>query len=93
MKIFTWFLQPSIEHAVSYCLLSVGFNYIVSTFKDNSFDLVIFLFVFCEGTQMAQSRYLFAFSCFHMDLLNEAEKALSPANESGLEVIPPLMLN
>ncbi|KNA10643.1 hypothetical protein SOVF_142470 [Spinacia oleracea] len=39
-----------------------------------------------KGTQMAQSRYLFAFSCFHMDLLNEAEKALSPANESGLEV-------
>lgn len=39
-----------------------------------------------KGTQMAQSRYLFAFSCFQMDLLNEAEKVLSPANESGLEV-------
>ncbi|XP_021775798.1 cell division cycle protein 27 homolog B-like isoform X1 [Chenopodium quinoa] len=39
-----------------------------------------------KGKRMAQSRYLFAFSCFHMDLLNEAEKALSPANDSGLEV-------
>ncbi|CAO2826956.1 unnamed protein product [Amaranthus hypochondriacus] len=39
-----------------------------------------------KGTQMAQSRYLFALSCFHMDLLNEAEKALTPTNESGLEV-------
>lgn len=41
---------------------------------------------------MAQSRYLFAFSCFQMDLLNEAEKALSLANESGLEVIWAFML-
>lgn len=39
-----------------------------------------------KGTQMAQSRYLFALSCFQMHQLNEAEKALSPSNESGLEV-------
>ncbi|GMH08987.1 hypothetical protein Nepgr_010827 [Nepenthes gracilis] len=39
-----------------------------------------------KGTQLPQSRYLFALSCFHMDLLNEAERALFPANEPGLEV-------
>lgn len=32
-----------------------------------------------KGTQMAQSRYLFALSCFQMDLLHEAESALCPA--------------
>lgn len=40
-----------------------------------------------EGTQMAQSRYLFALSCFKMDLLNEAEAALCPANEPSSEVL------
>ncbi|RDX61912.1 Cell division cycle protein 27-like B, partial [Mucuna pruriens] len=39
-----------------------------------------------KGTQTAQSRYLFAISCFHMDLLSEAEAALCPANEPGAEV-------
>ncbi|KAL5768764.1 hypothetical protein ACOSP7_015309 [Xanthoceras sorbifolium] len=39
-----------------------------------------------KGTQMAQSRYLFAISCFQMDLLSEAEAALSPANEPSTEV-------
>lgn len=39
-----------------------------------------------EGTQMAQSRYLFALSCFQMDLLNEAEAALYSASESSAEV-------
>ncbi|KAH1099909.1 hypothetical protein GLYMA_13G049400v4 [Glycine max] len=39
-----------------------------------------------KGTQMAQSRYLFAISCFHMDLLSEAEAALRPADEPGAEV-------
>ncbi|KAJ8422040.1 hypothetical protein Cgig2_026428 [Carnegiea gigantea] len=39
-----------------------------------------------KGTQMAQSRYLFALSCFRMDLLAEAEKALSPTHDSNLEV-------
>ncbi|OMO82673.1 Tetratricopeptide TPR-1 [Corchorus capsularis] len=39
-----------------------------------------------KGTQMAQSRYLFAMSCFQMDLLNEAETALCPANEPGGEI-------
>ncbi|XVE70488.1 hypothetical protein DITRI_Ditri10aG0076200 [Diplodiscus trichospermus] len=39
-----------------------------------------------KGTQMAQSRYLFAISCFQMDLLNEAETALCPANEPGGEI-------
>jgi anaphase-promoting complex subunit 3 len=38
------------------------------------------------GTQRAQSRYLFAISCFQMDLLNEAEAALCPPNEPGAEV-------
>ncbi|KAG8379728.1 hypothetical protein BUALT_Bualt07G0119600 [Buddleja alternifolia] len=38
-----------------------------------------------KGTQMAQCRYLFALSCFQMDLMNEAEAALSPT-ESPAEV-------
>lgn len=37
--------------------------------------------------QMAQSRYLFAMSCFQMHLLREAETALCPpANEPNAEV-------
>ncbi|CBI28012.3 hypothetical protein VitviT2T_016470 [Vitis vinifera] len=39
-----------------------------------------------KGTQMAQSRYLFAISCFQMDLLTEAEAALCPVNEPGAEI-------
>ncbi|GAU36090.1 hypothetical protein TSUD_277010 [Trifolium subterraneum] len=35
---------------------------------------------------MPQSRYLFAISCFQMNLLSEAEAALCPANEPGAEV-------
>ncbi|KAK7266697.1 hypothetical protein RIF29_19347 [Crotalaria pallida] len=34
-----------------------------------------------KGTRMAQSRYLFAISCFQMDLLSEAEAALCPGAE------------
>ncbi|XP_054818755.1 cell division cycle protein 27 homolog B [Prosopis cineraria] len=39
-----------------------------------------------KGSQMAQSRYLFAISCYHMGLLREAEAALCPANEPSAEV-------
>lgn len=39
-----------------------------------------------KGSQLPQSRYLFALSCFQMDLLNEAEMAMCPANESMVEV-------
>ncbi|KAL8228762.1 hypothetical protein R6Q57_013662 [Mikania cordata] len=39
-----------------------------------------------KGTQMPQSRYLFALSCFQMDLLNEAETALCPSNEPSAEI-------
>ncbi|XP_068652292.1 cell division cycle protein 27 homolog B-like [Aristolochia californica] len=39
-----------------------------------------------KGTQMAPSRYLFALSCFQMDLLYEAEAALCPTNEPHIEV-------
>ncbi|CAI9102462.1 OLC1v1000740C1 [Oldenlandia corymbosa var. corymbosa] len=39
-----------------------------------------------KGQSMAQSRYLFAQSCFKMDLLSEAENALSPPNEPTAEV-------
>ncbi|KAA8536972.1 hypothetical protein F0562_029450 [Nyssa sinensis] len=39
-----------------------------------------------KGRQMAQSRYLFAISCFQMDLLNEAEAALYPVNDPSTEV-------
>ncbi|XP_047939713.1 cell division cycle protein 27 homolog B [Salvia hispanica] len=38
-----------------------------------------------KGTHIAQCRYLFALACFKMDLLNEAEAALSP-KESSAEV-------
>ncbi|KAL8544291.1 hypothetical protein ACS0TY_004723 [Phlomoides rotata] len=38
-----------------------------------------------KGTLMDQCRYLFALSCYQMDLLNEAEAALSP-NEAYAEV-------
>ncbi|KAK9099059.1 hypothetical protein Syun_026104 [Stephania yunnanensis] len=39
-----------------------------------------------KGTQMPQSRYLFAKACFKMDLLPEAEAALCPTNEASSEV-------
>lgn len=39
-----------------------------------------------EGTQKPQSRYLFALSCFEMDLLNEAEAVLSPPDDPSAEV-------
>ncbi|CDP08586.1 unnamed protein product [Coffea canephora] len=39
-----------------------------------------------KGNHMAHSRYLFAQSCFKMDLLNEAEAALCPPNESSAEI-------
>ncbi|XP_061993975.1 cell division cycle protein 27 homolog B isoform X1 [Rosa rugosa] len=39
-----------------------------------------------KGTQVAQSRYLFAMSCYQMNLLNEAEAALCPPNEPSAEV-------
>ncbi|CAA3004497.1 cell division cycle 27 homolog B isoform X1, partial [Olea europaea subsp. europaea] len=38
-----------------------------------------------KGTRMAECRYLFALSCFQMDLLKEAEAALCPPNESSAE--------
>ncbi|KAH9800933.1 cell division cycle protein 27 [Citrus sinensis] len=39
-----------------------------------------------KGTQMALSRYLFAVACYQMDLLSEAEAALSPVNEPSVEI-------
>ncbi|XP_021606699.1 cell division cycle protein 27 homolog B isoform X2 [Manihot esculenta] len=39
-----------------------------------------------KGTQKDQSRYLYAVSCFQMDLLNEAEAALCPSNEPNAAV-------
>ncbi|KAK6941605.1 hypothetical protein RJ641_026982 [Dillenia turbinata] len=39
-----------------------------------------------KGKQMPQSCYLFAISCFQMDLLIEAEAALCPAHEPSAEV-------
>lgn len=51
-------------------------------------DLSYFWFsLLFEGTQMALSRYLFAVACYQMDLLSEAEAALSPVNEPSAEVI------
>lgn len=41
---------------------------------------------------MAQSRYLFAMSCFQMNLLSEAEAALCPANEPSAEVLEAVFL-
>ncbi|XP_072962662.1 cell division cycle protein 27 homolog B-like [Typha angustifolia] len=39
-----------------------------------------------KGTKLPQSRYLFAVSCFQMNLLRDAEAALCPANEPNTEV-------
>ncbi|XP_057859863.2 cell division cycle protein 27 homolog B isoform X3 [Cryptomeria japonica] len=39
-----------------------------------------------KGTQLPQSRYLFAFSCFEMGLHREAEAALCPVNEPSTEI-------
>lgn len=50
-------------------------------------DLFSFFLMIYEGTQVAQSRYLFALSCFQMDLLSEAEAVLCPTNEPGAEVL------
>lgn len=36
---------------------------------------------------MPQSRYLFALSCYRMDLVKEAEAALYPPNEPNSEVL------
>lgn len=41
---------------------------------------------------MAQSRYLFAMSCFQMNLLSEAEAALCPTNEPSAEVLEAVFL-
>ncbi|CAE5967487.1 unnamed protein product [Arabidopsis arenosa] len=40
-----------------------------------------------KGSKMPQSRYLFAFSCFKLDLLGEAEAALLPS-EDYVEEVP-----
>ena len=40
-----------------------------------------------EGTQFAQSRYLFALVCFDIGLLRKAEATLCPLNEPSTEVI------
>uniref|UniRef100_A0A0E0Q0A2 Cdc23 domain-containing protein n=1 Tax=Oryza rufipogon TaxID=4529 RepID=A0A0E0Q0A2_ORYRU len=39
-----------------------------------------------KGKKLPESRYLFAMSCFRMNLLREAEEALCPVNEPSIEV-------
>ncbi|XP_052158987.1 cell division cycle protein 27 homolog B isoform X2 [Oryza glaberrima] len=39
-----------------------------------------------KGKKLPESRYLFAMSCFRMNLLREAEEALCPVNEPNIEV-------
>ncbi|KAG0540548.1 hypothetical protein BDA96_03G418900 [Sorghum bicolor] len=39
-----------------------------------------------KGKKMPESRYLFATSCFRMNLLREAEETLCPVNEPNMEV-------
>ncbi|KAL5199684.1 hypothetical protein ABZP36_020887 [Zizania latifolia] len=39
-----------------------------------------------KGKKLPESRYLFATSCFRMNLLQEAEEALCPVNEPNMEV-------
>ncbi|RLN13500.1 hypothetical protein C2845_PM09G18770 [Panicum miliaceum] len=39
-----------------------------------------------EGKKLPESRYLFAMSCFRMNLLREAEDTLCPVNEPNIEV-------
>ncbi|CAH2053554.1 unnamed protein product, partial [Thlaspi arvense] len=41
-----------------------------------------------KGSKTPQSRYLFAFSCFKLDLLGEAEAALLPSEEEYVEQVP-----
>jgi hypothetical protein len=59
----------------------------LNNLSSSNLSLFFFCSLFYEGMQMAQSRYLFALSCFQMDLLKEAEAALCPANEPGAEVL------
>ncbi|XP_039838569.1 cell division cycle protein 27 homolog B-like isoform X2 [Panicum virgatum] len=39
-----------------------------------------------KGKKLPESRYLFAMSCFQMNLLREAEDTLCPVNEPNIEV-------
>lgn len=39
-----------------------------------------------KGKKLPESRYLFAISCFRMNLLREAEETLCPVNEPNIEV-------
>ncbi|XP_006657144.3 cell division cycle protein 27 homolog B isoform X1 [Oryza brachyantha] len=39
-----------------------------------------------KGKKLPESRYLFAMSCFRMNLLREAEETLCPVNEPNMEV-------
>nr|CAB3470893.1 unnamed protein product [Digitaria exilis] len=40
-----------------------------------------------KGKKLPESRYLFAMSCFRMNLLREAEDTLCPVNEPNIEVL------
>jgi len=55
-------------------------------------ELMLFYIIINEGTRMPQSRYMFALSCFQMNLLREAETALCPASEPNSEVYNPWCL-
>jgi anaphase-promoting complex subunit 3 len=46
---------------------------------------ILFLMLY-EGKKLPESRYLFATSCFRMNLLREAEEILCPVNEPNMEV-------
>ena len=49
-------------------------------------DLWILFLLYYEGKKLPESRYLFAMSCFRMNLLHEAEDTLCPVNEPNIEV-------
>ncbi|KAG6469597.1 hypothetical protein ZIOFF_070527 [Zingiber officinale] len=52
---------------------------------DGLINYILLLVSIYAGTSMPHSRYLFAMSCFQMNLLQEAEAALCPANEPNVE--------
>jgi anaphase-promoting complex subunit 3 len=46
-------------------------------------DLLVLFLLYYEGKKLPESRYLFAMSCFRMNLLREAEDTLCPVNETN----------
>ncbi|CAI9754386.1 unnamed protein product [Fraxinus pennsylvanica] len=68
---------------IANCSYSTNLQLLASCYLQNNLSHSAYYIL--KGTHMAQCRYLFALSCFQMNLLNEAEAALCPPNESFAE--------